>query len=432
MARDTDQTDRIAQLHPRERAVAIVRTLRDAGFTAYLAGGCVRDELLGLTPQDYDVATDARPEAVQSLFRHTSAVGAAFGVVLVHAKPGTQGGATEVATFREDGAYSDQRRPDEVRFSTPEADAVRRDFTVNALFLDPLASGDGVIDFVGGRADLAARLLRAVGEPERRLAEDNLRALRAVRLACRLGIELDARTGAAIRAHAADLAGVSKERIGDEVRRVLAHPSRGRGVAMLRDLGLDVPVLSLPADDRGVAGVVAALPPQASGLEALVAWAVERHGTAAATNGGTRGDIASAWRRALCLSNTERAGLLGTLEVLGSLLGAWETEPVAARKRRAAGAHFHPATIVLAAIDPDRATAVRADAERLAADGIGLSTVPFVDGEDLIRLGGRPSPVFARVLSELYDRQLDGRVRTKDDGMLAARELLDSSGVQGT
>src|SRR5687768_567649 len=162
----------------REDALAVVRRLRDAGHVAYFAGGCVRDLLLGLEPKDYDVATDAPPERVRSLFNRTQAVGAAFGVILVRQRDSQ----VEVATFRSDGRYDDGRRPTGVRFTTAEEDARRRDFTINGLFLDPL-DGDKVIDFVGGQEDLKAGRLRAIGDPDARFAEDHLRLLRAVRFA---------------------------------------------------------------------------------------------------------------------------------------------------------------------------------------------------------------------------------------------------------
>ncbi|MCR4411750.1 MAG: CCA tRNA nucleotidyltransferase, partial [Thermoguttaceae bacterium] len=164
---------------PRQFAEEVVRRLRAAGFLAYWAGGCVRDQLMGLDPKDYDVATSAVPEQVRQVFgrRRTVAVGAAFGVITVVGPPGA--GQIEVATFRSDRTYSDGRHPDEVVFSSPEEDAARRDFTINGLFYDPVAQE--VIDYVGGRDDLARRLLRAIGDPRQRFAEDKLRLLRAVR-----------------------------------------------------------------------------------------------------------------------------------------------------------------------------------------------------------------------------------------------------------
>ena len=176
----------------REDAARVVEELRAGGHVAYFAGGCVRDMLLGLEPKDFDVATDAPPERVRKLFRNSQAVGAAFGVILVR----TGGSSVEVATFRSDGAYLDGRHPEHVRFTTAEEDARRRDFTINGLFFDPI-SGD-VIDYVGGREDLAARWIRAIGEPGARFAEDHLRMLRAIRFAARFDFAIEANTAAAI------------------------------------------------------------------------------------------------------------------------------------------------------------------------------------------------------------------------------------------
>jgi len=213
-------------------ATDIARRLQRAGHTAYLAGGCVRDELLGLDPHDYDIATSAKPAEVQKLFPHTQAVGAHFGVILVM----EHGRAFEVATFRSDHEYIDGRRPEMVTFSTPEEDAARRDFTINGMFHDPVA--DKFIDFVGGREDLASQTLRAIGDPVARFREDKLRLLRAVRFAARFGYDIDPATWDAIKAHAADIHAVSAERIREELVKILAHPNRVRGFDLLDQSGL--------------------------------------------------------------------------------------------------------------------------------------------------------------------------------------------------
>lgn len=211
-----------------EAVLAIVKTLRAAGHQAYLAGGCVRDLLLGCSPCDYDVATSATPGVVLDLFPRTFAVGAHFGVVLV-APTGTEDRfVTEVATFRSDGAYSDGRHPDAVRYTaSPEEDVKRRDFTINGLLLDPLHEASdlhaAVLDYVGGVADLDAGILRAIGHAERRFAEDHLRMLRAVRFAARFGFEIEAGTNRAIRALAAQIHAVSRERIRDELTKLLTE-----------------------------------------------------------------------------------------------------------------------------------------------------------------------------------------------------------------
>ena len=173
-------------------ARAIVRRLQDAGFTAFYAGGCVRDRLLGTEPHDYDIATDAKPEQVQALFRRTVAVGAQFGVICVM----DEGIEFQVASFRADGLYIDGRHPESVTFSSPEQDAQRRDFTINGLFFDPIA--ERLIDYVGGQCDLEARVIRAIGNPTDRLREDRLRLLRAVRFGTVLGFDLDPPTWRAV------------------------------------------------------------------------------------------------------------------------------------------------------------------------------------------------------------------------------------------
>jgi poly(A) polymerase len=220
----------------RRFAMEVVRTLRAAGHEAYWAGGCVRDQLLGLAPKDYDVATSATPQEVQRAFgpRRTLAIGAAFGVIAVLG--GKAAGQIEVATFRQDAGYSDGRRPDAVIFSRPEQDAQRRDFTINGLFYDPLA--ERVIDFVGGEEDLRRGIVRAIGDPEARFAEDKLRLLRAVRFAARFGFRLDDRTREAVCRMAGQITVVSAERIAQEMRAMLVHPARANALRLLLETDL--------------------------------------------------------------------------------------------------------------------------------------------------------------------------------------------------
>lgn len=216
----------------REFAIDVVRRLREAGHEALWAGGCVRDELLGLVPKDYDIATNARPEEVRRLFRRTVAVGMTFGVVEVLG-PGHR---VQVATFRSDAGYSDGRHPDAVVFSSAREDALRRDFTINGMFFDPLKKE--LIDYVCGRDDLNARVLRAIGDPATRIAEDKLRMLRGVRLAARFELTVEQVTLAAVRAMAPQLGVVSAERIADELRKLLVDRHRARGVSLLLETGL--------------------------------------------------------------------------------------------------------------------------------------------------------------------------------------------------
>ncbi|HTW60660.1 MAG TPA: CCA tRNA nucleotidyltransferase [Terracidiphilus sp.] len=240
-----------------EAALRIVEALRSAGHQAYLAGGCVRDLLLGRSPLDYDVATSATPDLVLDLFPRTFAVGAHFGVVLVAPEDADAAFVTEVATFRSDGAYSDGRHPDEVRYTaSAEEDVQRRDFTINGLLLDPfkspappsalpsdllddpLAAREGVVDYVGGVADLNAGVVRAIGRAEQRFEEDRLRMLRAVRFAARFGFELEPGTVRAIRSLAPRIHSVSRERVRDELTKMLTEGRARRAFELLDETAL--------------------------------------------------------------------------------------------------------------------------------------------------------------------------------------------------
>src|SRR5215469_10855113 len=255
----------------RQHAIHIIRTLREHGFQAYLCGGCVRDLLLDRQPADYDVTTDATPERVMRIFPETYAVGAQFGVVLVpipdggfavdpassspvtvsDLEPSAKAKVVEVATFRSDVSYTDGRHPDAVRFSKdPREDVERRDFTINGLLMDPI-SGE-VLDFVGGRADLNAHVVRAMGDPERRFTEDKLRMLRAVRFAARFHYKIDGATFTAIQKLAVQIHQVSAERIRDELTKMLTEGNARRAFLLLDESGLLREVLPEIAAMKGV------------------------------------------------------------------------------------------------------------------------------------------------------------------------------------
>jgi poly(A) polymerase len=254
----------------KQHAAEIVRTLRERGHQAYFAGGCVRDLLLSREPADYDVATDATPRQVMQIFPQTFAVGEQFGVVLVPessgptgAIPGGETGAlarhgvvVEVATFRSDVGYSDGRHPDEVRFSKdPREDVQRRDFTINGMMLDPLVfdrTTNEVLDFVGGCEDLKAGIVRAIGEPERRFAEDKLRMLRAVRFAARFDYKIDPATMAAIQKLAPEIHQVSCERVREELTKMLTEGRARQAFELLDTTGLLPEVLPEIAAMKGV------------------------------------------------------------------------------------------------------------------------------------------------------------------------------------
>ena len=245
-------------------AVQIAKRLREDGHAAFLAGGCVRDLLLEVEPKDWDVATDALPDRVRELFPDTGAVGAHFGVILVFRESSSDGQAgertaTEVATFRHDVGYSDGRRPSEVRYSaSAEEDVLRRDFTINGLLLDVAKFEAGepvencILDYVGGREDLRAGVLRAIGDPVRRFGEDKLRMLRAVRFAARFGFSIEPTTLAAIQRHAAEVCIVSAERVREELTRILTQGNARRGFELLDETGLLAQVLPEVARMKGV------------------------------------------------------------------------------------------------------------------------------------------------------------------------------------
>lgn len=216
----------------RETATTIVQRLQQAGYEAFWVGGCVRDFLLGRDPQDFDIATNARPEQVEALFARTIPVGKQFGVMIV-----VEGDHSyEVATFRAEAEYKDGRRPEQVRFADAREDAIRRDFTVNGLFFDPVANQ--LHDWVGGEQDLRAKIIRTIGSPEERFGEDHLRLLRAVRFAAQLGFEIESATWQAVRSNAGKIERVSAERVREELIKLFAPPHAPRGLDLLRDSGL--------------------------------------------------------------------------------------------------------------------------------------------------------------------------------------------------
>lgn len=415
----------------RSVATRVVKTLRSAGHNALFAGGCVRDELLGLHPTDYDIATSAIPAQVRTLFRSVHEVGEAFGVMLVTIDSTT----VEVATFRTDGAYTDKRRPDAVTFADDRADAQRRDFTVNALFLDPTGDtpathgvsspmGGNVIDYVQGAADLAARTIRAVGDANARLNEDHLRALRAARFAARLGFIIEPATAAAIRDHASRLSGVSRERIGEEVRRMLTHPApaaRAKAAALLQDLTLDAPALGEATATTPTASI-ALLPAGTPFAGTLAAWLIERHRFyLPVTPRPDPRPLVTRIRASLCLTNAERDALHEVLECFNDLMAGWSTRRIAGQKRWAARAGFAHALACLEAHHAEVAAKVRERLTQLGSDGIGISPIPLIDGESLIELGFKPGPVFKSLLDRLYDEQLEGRLHTRAEAVELAK-----------
>lgn len=421
--------ERRPKASPLEAATRVAQILQEAGFEALFAGGCVRDRLLGLEPKDFDIATNARPEQVGELFHRSHQVGEAFGVTLVR----MLGQTIEVATFRTDGDYSDARRPDAVEFSDAESDARRRDFTINGLFEDP-QTGE-IIDYVGGRRDLERKILRAIGDPETRIREDRLRMLRAVRFAARFGLAIEEQTQEAIRAWATRLEGVSRERIGQELRLMFEHSNRAVAAWELAYLGLDGPVLM--EEGRMAAPVrVGQLPVESPYSTVLAAWWLDRQPGFALDGQGTAKadrDVANAsdamsdgvdrWRRALMLSNEELRGLRSTLECYGLLWDSWPVLGTAARKRLAVEPAFSEALGIIRAESREGFVRFCRDVDELSRTPSGLGPLPLLTGDDLIEAGLEPGPMFSRLLDAVYDAQLEDAIETKAEAMDLARRL---------
>lgn len=412
----------MAEPGERDFATDVVRRLTAAGHESLFAGGCVRDELLGLEPDDYDVASSATPDQVRKLFRRSIAVGASFGVIEVLGPPGRKGPLkVQVATFRTDGDYADGRRPTTVTFGSAREDALRRDFTVNGMFLDPL-TGE-VLDYVGGRGDLRAGILRAIGDPERRFEEDRLRLARAIRMAARFGFKLDESTSAAIKRHASAIAVVSAERVADELRKMLRHGARAEAIRLLDTHGLLEVVLPELAEKAThnpdhlakVLSALANLGPQTAFEPAL-----------ATVLTGCDPALAISIAKRLRLANGERdqvAWLLGH----SSLLEA----PGSIPRHQLYPVLIHPC--VGALLD---CTTARLQAAGLPASGPAqareilsstpreiLDPPPFLNGADLRELGIPPGPVMGRVLRQLRDEQLDGALANREVALARAAAL---------
>ena len=397
-------------------ALQIVNELRAGGHAALLAGGCVRDMLLNRMPKDYDVATDAQPARVQKLFPRARLVGAKFGVVLVR----KSGFDIEVATFRSDGPYSDGRHPDAVTFGTDVEDARRRDFTINGLFLDPL--DDRVIDYVGGRDDLTAGVIRTIGDPDQRFAEDHLRMLRAVRLAARLGFAIEPRTAQAIERLAPHLAAISPERIWQELEEILTAPTRSVGWSLLVQLGLcDHLVSGLRVDRRPDSPVhcrLAALPHEP--IDSALALAT-------LLCDGTP-DSAEDTCRGLRLSNRLTQAVVWLVRSLPTVRDHAGLE-LADLKMLMAEPTW-PFLLELFRVDRLTAAADLAPFESLrrraeALDPTEVAPPPLLSGDDLAAMGLSPGPRFGVILKTVYREQLNERITSKNQASELARRLMN-------
>jgi poly(A) polymerase len=438
----------------REFALEVVRTLQNAGFVALWAGGCVRDELLGLTPTDYDVATNARPEQLRTVFRRRNEIGASFGVVQVIGPRGDDGQwlTIEVATFRSDVSYTDGRRPDAVVFSSPEEDAKRRDFTINGMFYDPIRGE--LIDYVGGRADLAARRLRAIGDPVERFREDKLRILRAVRMASRFNLSIDPATLLAAKRMASEIRVVSVERIADELRKMLVHANRGRAVRLLRELELIEPILPemLPTFTLPQGPPVA---PTGTLWDHLIRVVEELHepvsfplAFAALLHDVGKPRVFARTPDKYTFHGHEHVGKQMT-EVIADRLRLSTAEKVriawlvekhmyladapTMRLSKLKRILVHPGIWEL--LELHRADAVASGksldhvtfCEQMLRDlpPEELNPPPLITGEDLKALGLKPGPDFKRLLDAVREAQLEGRVTTREAALLLIGELRE-------
>jgi putative nucleotidyltransferase with HDIG domain len=442
-----------------EAATAIVHTLAVAGHRAYLVGGCVRDLLMGHPPKDYDVATDAHPDAVMGLFPRAFGVGAHFGVVLVPMMVDGQEIVTEVATFRSDGAYSDGRRPDEVLYtSDPKHDVLRRDFTINGMLLDVdryLASGDAAtatLDYVGGREDLKAGVVRAIGQPMRRFTEDKLRMLRAVRFAARFGFTIERETFAAIRVLAPEIKQVSRERTRDELNRMLTEGRAAEAFKMLDATGLLQQVLPEVAAMKGVqqppewhpegdvwVHTLLLLEKLPTGCSTTLAWGALLHDIGKPPtytvadrirfNGhaevGTR--MAAAICRRLRFSNEDTEQIL-SLVANHMRFGDVQKMKESTLKRFfrlpkfAEHLELHRLDVISSHNRLELYDFARS--RYAAAPAAEVKPRLLVTGADLIAAGYRPGPGFRAMLDAAEDAQLEGMITTKDEGLALVQEMF--------
>ncbi len=438
----TTQSANVAVMNP--VALELVQRLVQAGHTAYLAGGCVRDYVRGVPATDYDIATSATPEQVQQLFSHTVPVGAQFGVVVVC----EQDQSFEVATFRSEEAYLDGRRPSAVHYGSARADAERRDFTINGLFYDPAT--DQVIDYVGGRADLEAGLVRTIGDAERRFDEDKLRLLRCVRFAATLGFEIDPSTFTAVQHHAAEIAIVSAERVRDELIKIFCGPHAARGLDLLDASGLLEVILPEVSAMKGVEQPPAFHPEgdvfthvrlMLAGLPAncdeILAFAVLLHDV------GKPPTFERAPDR-IRFNNHDRIGaemaeqILGRLRFPNRVIDQVVTcvaehmrlrhvrEMRVAKLKRVLQRDSFVTELELHRLDCeashgalDNYAFLKQKSEELPPETI--KPRPLVTGHDLLALGMTPGPVVGRILRELEEQQLDEQLASREAALEYAR-----------
>jgi len=428
----------------RQAAVDILRRLRSEGFQAFLVGGSVRDDVMGLTPKDYDISTDAAPEQVARLFPESIGVGAQFGVMLVPRPEGN----VEVATFRSDGRYTDGRHPTEVRYSkTPQQDVLRRDFTINGLLYDPVK--EQLLDYVGGQADINARRVRTIGNPYERFSEDRLRMLRAVRLAAGLAFTLDAGVAEAIRTQAAEIRQVSSERVRDEILRILTEGHPRQGLELLDAKNLLQEVLPEVKRMQGVAQPPEFHPEGDVWVHTMMMLDGLRSPTPTLALGVLLHDVGKpptfSVRERIRFDNHVEVGAKMAEEILGRLrLPSRDTERVVElvrhhlrfmdfpRMRRSTQLRFlrlpgfaeHLELHRLDCLSSHGDLSTYDMAKRLLEETPPetVRPAPLLRGDDLIAQGYRPGPIFKEIFQAVEDAQLEGRVHTSTQALSLVAE----------
>jgi len=409
--------NRMAKPSDKATAIWVIRRLRNAGFDALLAGGCVRDMLLNLRCNDYDVATNATPKQVGKLFRRVLMVGAKFGVAMVIER----GRTVEVATFRKDVSYSDGRRPDAVRYSSARQDALRRDFTINGMFFDPLAGEKGeVIDYVSGKRDLSRRVIRTIGDPEKRFSEDFLRMIRAVRFAVRLGFKIAPATSKAICRNADKIVVISGERVYEELTKMLSGCDAASAMQKLHTVRLA----------KGIFPDLCDTPSMWSRSMARLEHLAKRKDVPLSL-GAMLCELAPAQIRRIVRNWGGSNELLDKLCFLSVHRQDWpEAENLSlANFKRLMGSRHFVEMLAVWRVEEKLSTGRSVHTARAMrrARGIAKDQVapqPLITGDKLLAMGLREGPSLGRVLRTIYDAQLNEELTTRREALALARKMI--------
>ncbi len=453
----------------KDAAIGVVRRLKEKGFTALFAGGCIRDMLMGNVPEDYDIATDARPDDIINIFKRTVPVGIHYGVVLVMEKDFE----FEVATFRSDGTYSDGRHPDTVTFCDARGDALRRDFTINGMFYDPIE--DKHFDYVEGEKDLKAQLIRAIGDPFERFNEDRLRMIRAVRFACRFNFTIDRKTEEAIKKYYDKILIVSMERIRDELRKILTGPNPHIGIKMLDNFNLLGEILPEVTAMKGVKQPENFHPEGDVFVHTMLTLTKldedrkpgdvgdEHH---IHLNNSDKKNISNSWELAMAVllhdigkpvtfeiadrirfNNHDNVGAKMAEKICDRLkMSNAEKERISwlvkmhlylrhaqqmrlSKLKRLFAHEGYPELAELYKVDSLASTA-NLDDYNFCQNMFGqleeeeIKPEPLITGSDLIALGLKPGPIFSKILDTIKDEQLEQKITTKEEALRKAKELI--------